>query len=449
MIKIKKGLDLPIEGEPRQEFGACPKVKTVAVVGLDFHGIKPTMKVKVGDKVKIGQELFCDKTFPDIVFTAPGAGRIREINRGAKRVLQSVVIDLDGKEEAVSFTATKKEQLDNLSSEAIRKQLLQSGMWQSFRTRPFSLIPEPDAVPGAIFINCMDTNPLAVYPPQVIERNKEHFRLGVQLISKLTEGPVYICHDRYTPLPEFTDAKIKTQEFAGIHPAGLPGTHIHFLSPVNEKKTVWHISYQDIFAVARLFIEGKLAVDRVLSLAGPLVKNPRLINCRLGASLEELCEEQLHAGEARLISGSVFSGRHGAGALAYLGRYDLQVSVIKEGRERELLGWKMPGFDKFSVKNTFFSKLIPGGKKFPFTTSTGGSERAMVPIGSYEKVMPLRVEPTFLLRSLLTQDIEEATKLGALELDEEDLGLCTFVCPGKEEYGPKLRSILNSIVKEG
>ena len=268
-------------------------------------------------------------------------------------------------------------------------------------------------------------------PGVVIEAHKKNFESGMKVIAHLTAGSVYLCHDPHTYLPTGLPSKVKVHEFSGVHPAGLVGTHIHFLEPVSEKKTVWHISYQDVIAVGKLFTTGKVWGKRMVSLAGPLVKDPCLYEVPLGANTEDLCKGLVEDDDMRVVSGSLFSGHHAQGPFSFLGRYHLQVCVLREGRERELLGWQMPGFDKFSVKNAFFSKLLPGGRKFAFTTSTGGSVRAMVPVGPYEKVMPLDVEPTFLLRSLLSRDLEQAALLGVLELDEEDLGLCTFVCPGK------------------
>jgi len=261
----------------------------------------------------------------------------------------------------------------------------------------------------------------------------------------LSDGPTYLCK---APGAAISGGGGQEVEFAGPHPAGLPGTHIHFVDPVGSGKTVWYINYQDVIAVGKLFSTNRLSVERVIALAGPQVERPRLVRTRLGAQLSELTASQLKPGENRIISGSILSGRAAAGPFDFLGRYHLQVAVLAEGREREFLGWQKPGIDKFSVKNVFASKLFPG-KLFNFTTSIEGSDRALVPISSYEKVMPLDVVPVFLLRSLITGDTDQAQLLGALELDEEDLGLCSFVCPGKHEFGPLLRKNLEQIELEG
>lgn len=447
MIKIKKGLDLPITGQPRQDIGESPQVSTVAVIGTDYWGLKPTLSVKVGDQVKLGQELFSDKKNPGVKYTSPGCGVVESINRGERRVLQSVVIKLEGSEQE-EFPSYSEQDIDSLTREQVLDPLINSGLWTSIRTRPFSKVPAVDAQAHSIFVSAMDTNPLAAYPASIIKKHEKQFNTGIKLLTKLTKGQVHLCQDPYAYCNGPKVERVQKHLFSGPHPAGLVGTHIHHIDPVSENKTVWHVGYQDVIAMGTLFLTGKLDVERTISLAGPSVLDPRLVKTRVGASLDELLSGSLSEGEHRVISGSVFSGRNAKGAFAYLGRYDVQVSVIREGREREFLGWQKPGFDKFSIKNIFATKMMPW-VKFPFTTSTHGSLRAMVPIGNYEAVLPMDVEATFFLRSLLTTDSEQAILLGALEMDEEDLGLCTFVCPGKMEYGPLLRNVLTIIEKDG
>jgi len=443
-IKVKKGLDLPITGAPEQTIEEGAAITQVAVIGSDYNGMRPTMAVKEGDDVALGQLLFEDKKTPGVRYTSPGSGKVVAVNRGAKRALQSVVIALSGDAEE-RFEQFSEIAPDQLSREQVRDKLVASGLWTALRTRPFSKVPSPESTPHSLFVTAIDTNPLSADPQVVLAGHEADFTLGVQLLSKLSDGPTYLCK---APGASINGGGGQEVEFAGPHPAGLPGTHIHFVDPVGANKTVWNINYQDVIAVGKLFSTHRLSVERTIALAGPQVERPRLIRTRVGAQLSELTGGQLRAGENRIISGSVLSGRAAAGPFDFLGRYHLQVSVLAEGREREFLGWQKPGVDKFSVKNVFASKLFPG-KLFNFTTSTEGSDRALVPISSYEGVMPLDVVPTFLLRSLITGDTEQAQLLGALELDEEDLGLCSFVCPGKHEFGPLLRKNLEQIELEG
>ncbi len=455
--KIKKGLDLPIIGEPEQSIGPGGHITRVAIVAPDYIGMKPTMTVREGDTVKRGQALFEDKKSPGTLYTSPGAGVVSGIRRGDKRALQSVVIELSDSERAGEPAPEEQVPFDNfsgrgipgLSREDIRALLIESGLWTSFRTRPFSKVPPIDSEPDGIFITAMDTNPLAPSPEEVCRGQEEAFEQGLAAIAKLREGRIFLCIKKGSSITAGPYSGVKIEEFTGPHPAGTVGVHIHTLMPVYRERTAWHLNYQDVIAIGKLFMSGVLDVTRVISIAGPAVKNPRLIRTRVGASTDELVDGELDEGESRVISGSVLSGRTAQGeALGYLGRYHHQVTCVREGREREFLGWLTPGADKFSTVNVFTSALSPH-KRFAFSTAINGSERAMVPIGMYERVMPMDILPTFLLRSLVVGDLEQAEKLGCLELDEEDLALCTFVCPGKYEYGPYLRQILTQIEKEG
>lgn len=445
MIKLKHGLDLPITGAPTQRIEAARPVRSVAVIGFDYHGMKPTMEVQVGDRVKLGQLLFTDKKTPGVRYTAPAAGVISAIHRGEKRVLQSVVIDIDGDEQE-TFAQYAADQLEALSDEQVRENLQQSGLWTALRTRPFSKVPALDAVPSSIFVTAIDTHPLAADPAVIIGEYAADFENGLKVLGNL--GKVFLCKADGASLPGEKLSKVQSEAFAGPHPAGLPGTHIHFLDPVSTSKSVWQIGYQDVIAVGKLFTTGQLFVERVVALGGPVVEQPRLLRTRLGANLEELTAGELKPGFNRVVSGSVFGGRTAQGAFAFLGRYHNQVSCLSEGNEREMMHYLRAGVNKHSVLNIFVSKLA-GSKLFNFTTTTNGSPRAMVPVGNYEAVMPLDILPTQLLRYLIVGDTEMAQKLGCLELDEEDLALCTYVCAGKYEYGPILRDNLTRIEKEG
>ncbi|WKM70241.1 Na(+)-translocating NADH-quinone reductase subunit A [Klebsiella oxytoca] len=447
MIKITKGLNLPIAGMPSQQISSKTAVKRVALLGEEYIGMRPSMAVREGDRVQKGQLLFEDKKNPGVRFTAPASGTVSAIHRGERRVLQSVVIDVDG-EESVHFPRYELAELAGLTRESVQQQLLESGLWTAFRTRPFSKIPAPGSVPAAIFVTAIDTNPLAADPQPIILAQREAFDAGLTLLTRLTDGKVHVCQAGGGKLGGHPVGQVTFNQFAGPHPAGLAGTHIHFLEPVSLKKQVWHLNYQDVIAVGKVFLEGELYNERIVALGGPQVKEPRLLKTCLGASLDELLEDELLDDENRIISGSVLSGTHARGPHAFLGRFHLQISVVKEGREKEPFGWVMPGKDKFSITRTTVGHFLKR-KLFNFSTDTNGGERAMVPIGNYERVMPLDILPTILLRDLLAGDTDSAQALGCLELDEEDLALCTYVCPGKYEYGPALRSVLTQIEQEG
>lgn len=445
MIKIKRGLDLPITGAPTPRIEPARAVLSVAVIGSDYHGMKPTMNVQVGDRVRLGQVLFTDKKSPGVQYTAPGAGVVSAIHRGEKRALQALVIDLEGDEQE-TFAQYPCRQLEGLADAQVRDNLQRSGLWTALRTRPFSRVPAIEATPSSIFVTAIDTHPLAADPAMIIGEYAADFENGLKVLGNLAR--IYLCKAEGAVLPGEQLAKVRTESFSGPHPAGLAGTHIHFLDPVSASRHVWTINYQDVIAIGKLFTTGKLWVERIVSLAGPVVERRRLLRTRLGANLDELTAGELQPGNNRVVSGSLLGGRTARGAFAYLGRYHLQVSCLREGNDREMLHYLRPGVDKYSVLNVFVSRLM-GEKKFPFTTTTNGSPRAMVPVGNYEQVMPLDILPTQLLRYLIVGDTEMAQKLGALELDEEDLALCSYVCAGKYEYGPILRDNLTRIEKEG
>lgn len=454
---VRKGLDLPIAGVPDQSaVHDGPPISRIAVVAADYPGMKPTMLVNPGDSVKRGQALFEDKKSPGTFYTAPGAGTVHSVNRGERRALVSVVIELSQSErsgnpsdsEVATFESYSGRDVAGLSADEVRELLIESGLWTTLRSRPFSRVPRIDEEPGAIFITAMDTNPLAPDIAKVYAGREDDFDSGVQALAKFRPERVFLCKGPGSPVSTRTPG-VKEEIFKGPHPSGTPGYHIHTLYPVNRERLAWYVSLQDVIAIGRLFRTGKVDVERVVSVAGPAVEMPKLVRTRVGASTEELVAGNVAPGDNRIISGSVLNGRTAMGEEAgYLGRYHQQVSVLAEGRERQFMGWLTPGVNKFSVINTFVSKL-DRKKRFKFTTSTNGSARAMVPIGVYERVMPMDILPTFLLRSLVVGDIETAEKLGVLELDEEDLALCTFVCPGKYEYGPYLRAMLTQIELEG
>ena len=447
MIKIKRGLDIPLAGAPTGDLDTAVTTRAAALLGADYHGMKPTMAVQVGDVVKRGDLLFTDKKCEGVRYTSPAGGRVSAINRGAKRAFQSVVVEIDG-DEAASFGQYSAEAAKELSAEAIKTQLIQSGQWTALRARPFGRVADPATSPAGLFITAIDTHPHAPDPEQVIAREADAFELGQTLLANLVDCPVYLCAAPGADMPQATHDRISRHDFAGPHPAGLAGTHVHFLMGASAERIAWTIGYQDVIAVGRLFLDGALYVERVLALAGPSVSRPRLVLSRLGADLQALVAGEGEGGDARLLSGSVLGGRAVQSDTAYLGRYHQQVALLPEGRERAFMGWLSPGVNKHSVMGIYLSSWF-GSKPLAMSTNTNGSERAMVPVGAYEKVMPLDILPTQLLRALLVGDTETAQALGCLELDEEDLALCTYVCPGKYEYGGILRDNLTLIEKEG
>jgi len=391
-ITIKKGLNVPISGSPDPVIENADDVGSVALVGWDTPGLKPSMAVAEGDRVKLGQHLFTDKRNRGVRYTAPGCGTISAINRGERRVLNSVVVQLDG-DEAESWQAFEPEKISNIDAGTIRETLAESGLWTALRSRPFGRIPATDSAPNSIFITAINTNPLAVDPALVIAEDAEVFLAGIRLLAKLTAGSMYI-------------------------------------------------------AIGRLFLTGRLPTERVIALGGPMVKKPRLLRTRRGASTADLLANELHGGDSRVISGSVLSGHRASGMLGWLGAYHNQISVIGEGSPREFLSFMRLGRHRYSSLRAFASTWMHKGD-YEMTSTQNGSPRAMVSTGSFERIMPLDILPTVLLKALLVRDTESAQLLGCLELDEEDLALCSFVCNGKYNYGPHLRKALDEIEAGG
>jgi Na+-transporting NADH:ubiquinone oxidoreductase subunit A len=455
MVKINKGLDIPLSGSPEQIIYEGKPIQSIAIIGDDYIGMKPTMAVKVGDKVKAGQILFSDKKTEGVHFTSPVSGIVEAINRGERRVLQSLVIKLQGNDKE-NFRQYDAKEILKLSSSDVIDNLVKSGLWTSLRTRPYSKVPSPNSgPPNSIFVTAVDTNPLAASPELIISERKEDFENGLSVLKHLTDGPLHLCISGDSELFEGINTCATLHKFTGPHPSGLVGTHIHFIDPVSAAKTVWTIGYQDVLAIGALFTSGNIDPQRVISLCGPQTLKPRLIRTLIGANINDLISDELCEGENRVISGSILSGRIASasyfnGVFSYLGRYHTQITAILEGHQREFLRYISPGSNRHSALPIYLSSMSrTNDKKFHFTTNTNGSERAMVPVGNYEKVMPLDVLPTQLLRALIVGDTEIAQKLGCLELEEEDLALCSYVCVGKYEYGPILRNNLSRIEQEG
>ncbi|MEM9248396.1 MAG: Na(+)-translocating NADH-quinone reductase subunit A [Pseudomonadota bacterium] len=442
---LKKGLNLPVEGAPKNEITGAQNVRTVALLGSDYIGLKPRLAVQEGDIVGPGAPIFANKDTPDVWVTSPVAGRIKAINRGARRVLLSVEIQVqNGAAAPVDFSGVG----DAETPEGITERLCAAGLWTSFRTRPYSKIPAPQTRPACIYVTAMDTEPLSADPETVIAEAPEAFATGLAVLSQLTEGKTYLCHAEGANIPGADIEGVETASFSGPHPAGLPGTHMHFLEPPTATAIVWSIWYQDVIAIGRLFETGKLDAARVIALSGPLCRAPRLIRTVAGASMLDLTEGEIEANVPyRLISGSILSGRAGSGTDAYLGRYARQITVIEEDRAQIPMGWIRPMPGKFAVQPVLGSAFSQ--KLYALTSNLNGGRRAMVPLGTFEQLMPQDFLPTQLLRALLVMDTDTAQALGALELDEEDLGLVGFSCPAKYEYGIALRDCLTKIEREG
>ncbi|MDH3644353.1 MAG: NADH:ubiquinone reductase (Na(+)-transporting) subunit A [Gammaproteobacteria bacterium] len=404
LIQIKQGMTVPVAGAPRQEIVAGVEPQRVALVGADYLDLRAGLQVAVDDRVQAGQPLFVNRADPSVRFVAPGAGRVVEINRGPKRSLLSVVVELDG-DAAIKFPELPQSHSAELARDVICQILLDAGLWPALRARPYGRVAHTSALPTALFVTAIDTDPLAARPEVVVLERSEDFSAGLAAISRLAPA-TWLCAAPGADLPCPDLPGLGMVEFAGEHPAGLVGTHVRHLHP--EGSEVWHIGYQDLLAVGHLFRTGELSHERVISLAGPGVFDPRLIRTRAGVDLRGLLESQTSVG-CRIISGSVLSGHAVTPGTAFLGRYHNQVSVLDaEAR-------------------------------------AGSSPGGMLPLESFDRVWPFAVPPGPLLRALLIRDTETAGALGCLALIEEDLALCSYVCPAKLDYGSALRDTLREI----
>jgi Na+-transporting NADH:ubiquinone oxidoreductase subunit A len=408
------------------------------------------MLVSVGDSVQCGQPLFLDKRDTEVPYCAPGSGTVTAINRGARRVLESVVVRLEGPaDDAPRFDPLTKAQIRGLRPDQVAERLCQSGLWTAFRTRPYSRVPFSGDRPRSIFVTAIDTRPLAPDPMPLIRGRADSFIDGLKVLTRLTEGKVHLCTGLGWAVGLPVIDRLQRAEFVGPHPAGLPGTHIHHLDPVGAEPAVWHIGYQDVTAIGALFRQGTVDAGRTVSLAGPRVESPRLLQTRLGASITELAAGGVRGAEScRLLSGSALDGRTASAGLGFLGRYHLQITAIPEGGQRRLFGWAGIFPWRYTAAHTFLKKA-GHRRRHAFSTAQNGRYSGMLPTRAFEKVMPLDILPSPLFRALLVRDTDQAQALGCLELDEEDLALCAFVCPAKNDYGSALRINLEQIEREG
>ncbi|ADD68785.1 NADH:ubiquinone oxidoreductase, subunit A [Denitrovibrio acetiphilus DSM 12809] len=437
LIKIRKGLKLPVKGAPEGDIVNIDNITESAILGDDFPSMKPSMLVKEGDHVRKGQPVFVDRKNQEITYTAPVTGTVKSVRRGAKRKFLSMVFEKSSGD-AVRFNTRVTDR------QSVYELLKESGLLASFRERPFAKCPSAQRKPQAVFINCMDTRPLAPDMSILLKGFEDYFRKGAEALTKLSDK-TFICKGVDLNLPDVRDADVRI--FDGPHPAGLSGTHVHFLYPASMNRTVWTVDMQSVIDIGYLLTHGELNETTRVALCGGFEK-PCYVETLKGAPVAELVKGRVQNSGVRLILGSILYGLTVEEGVEHLSSCFPQVTAIPELQDRYLFGWTTPRPDLFSVKN-IFSSAFTGKRKLHFDTALNGAHRPMVPVGTYEKVMPLDILPTHLLRALIVGDLETAEKLGCLELSEEDLSLCTYVCPGKIDYAPIIRDVLTTIEKEG
>jgi Na+-transporting NADH:ubiquinone oxidoreductase subunit A len=447
LIKIKKGLDIKMNGQAEQIYVKAPRALTYAIKPGDWHGLTPKIIPKLCDEVKVGTPIFYDKYHPEVKFCSPVSGILSSINRGERRRIIEVVVEDDGKDTAETF---KMGDPATMKREEIVENLLNSGIWPLIRRRPYTVIARTGEVPKAIFISAFDTAPLAPDFDFLLKDSVEDFQWGVNVLKQLTEGKVHLNLDGRFPSVR-TLSSIKGAEinhFKGPHPAGNVGIQIHNLDPINKGDVVWVVQPQDVLTIGRLFKTGKYDPSVVVALTGARVEKPQYYKTIRGTAVAPILEKQLKEGDHRVISGNVLNGKKIDPETGYVGHFDSQISVIREGNYHELFGWMMPGFKKMSVARSFASRWLAPNRTFDMDTNYHGGKRAFVMTGEYEKVLPMDIYPMQLLKAILVNDIDKMEQLGIYETDEEDFALCEFVCTSKTPVTRILRDGLRAMRKE-
>lgn len=445
--KIKKGYSVPIEGEARTDITDGGHLPFVGICPTDFKGLKPRLQVKVDDQVQVGSPLFIDKKQPELVFASPASGRVTAINYGPRRVIEEIIIATDESNSHVSHDKYDLAGIAKMDRDAMISHLMAGGVWPYMRARPFEKIATPDQKPKAIFVNCMETAPLANDPNLSLAGQEEAFAAGIAAMNVLC-NKVHVAVRANQPLAAFKSVKgASVHSFAGKHPAGLVGTHITKVDPINKGEVVWYIHARNLVMIGSFLLNGQYPTDRVVALAGTGLKDPRYVRTKLGAKIKDLVTGGLAEGEQRFISGDVLSGSTRS-AETMLGFYDDTLTVIPEGREGEFLGWMKPGFSIPSFSRLFVSGFFKG-RRFPMTTNIHGGHRAIIQSGLWEQVVGLDIHPEFLVKATIAQDIDAMEQLGILECAPEDFALCTYICPSKTEVSKIIADGLDLMEKEG
>lgn len=447
-ITIRKGHDIGIRGVPKKEVVVGKTPTVVGVYPVEFRGVKPKLSVQVGDAVQIGSPLFYSKQDPRIRWPSPGAGRILEIRRGPRRVLEKITIQLDREEESVEHSPFERQEILALGREQLIQRILEGNLWPLLRQRPFNKVANPADTPRDVIISGVNTAPLTVDLDLALEGQQANFQAGIDALRRLTDGKVYLTISEGSTNKTLTRAEgVERNTISGPHPAGNVGIQIHHLAPIRPGEVVWTILAQHVVTLGKFLLTGRYDPTLIITLGGPSVKNPLHIKTRTGVAVSTMLEGNLKEGEARIISGDVLTG-HTVSRKGLLRFYDSTISVIPVKHEREFLGMLRLGTKKtrYSLTNAF---LAGSNHSFPFSTMQNGVERAIVPLNAWERVLPMDILPNFLVRAILAKDIVEMEQLGILECDEEDFALCSFACPSKIDVAGIIRRGLDLMELEG
>ena len=443
-VKIKKGHDIKISGIPDSDISLAPTASELALLPSDFKGVKPKLMVKVGDNVKIGTPLFFDKLNPSVRWASPGSGIIKDIKYGPRRVIEKIEIELDKDQQGLDFKSHSMNDISNLSEDEVLDVILGANLFPHFRQRPFNTIPDHKIRPRDIFISGLNTAPLAVDLEIAMADEIENFQAGINAIEKLTDGKVYLTNKVDSKLSDVKNVNINTIE--GPHPSGNVGIQIHHISHLKPSELIWTIDPQDVVMIGKLFLKGVYDPSKIISVAGPGVKKPTHLRVKTGYPIKSILKSNLSSDNVRMISGDVLTGRE-CTIEDYMSFYDSSISVISNEINREFIGMLNPGSSssRYSLTPVFVSL---SNILFPFTSSQNGNHRAVVPINSWERVLPMDILPNELYRSILAEDIEEMESLGLFECDDEDFALCSFACPSKTDVSGVIRKGLDMLQAE-
>ena len=442
-LRIKKGVDIRLTGEPSLECGEAPQPKVVAVQPTDFPGLTPKLAVKEGAKVQAGEALFFDKTYTSVMFASPVSGTVKEVVRGAKRRILAVTVESDGNNSGKDFGAWK-----GGDREALVAHLAAGGAFATMRQRPFDVLANPADTPRALYVSGFDSAPLAVDTGLAVEGRMEDLQKGIDALGELAgAGGVHVgTRTGDSTLDGLTGCNISS--FAGPHPAGNVGVQIHHTAPITKGEVLWTIGLQDVINLGTFLRTGHYSATRVVALGGSEMNDARHIRTIAGAQLSDIgvaCKEG-----ARVISGSVLTGTN-AGAEGFLGAFATQVVALPEGHDPKFLlteGWLSPGLNKFSMSRAYPTWLMPKKKQYTLDTNQNGEDRAFVVSGQYEAVFPFDIYPVHLIKSIMVNDIDAMEKLGIYEVAPEDFALCEFVCTSKIPVQSIVRDGLDALKVE-
>lgn len=444
-IKIRKGLNIRLQGEAEKTLSKAPRSRTFAIRPKDFHLVTPKMVIKEGTRLKAGDTIFYAKANESIKFVSPVSGTLTRIERGAKRVITRLVIEADAQDSFKDFGALKP---DTASPEQIKDRLLEAGCWPFIKQRPYDVIASPDSSPRDIFISAKTTAPLAADLDFALKGKEAELQAACKALSKLTQGQVHVGVGTDGSSPFIGLSDITIHKVSGPHPAGVVGTQINKLGPVNKGEVVWTIGAQDLVIIGELLLSGKYNAERVVALAGSAVKAPKYYASRQGAEVSTFVYDSgLSQEHSRVISGDVLTGTQ-ITPEDHLGFYDNTVSVIPEGDDYEFFGWNKPIFNKISTSRALTFSWLSPKKQYDLNTNTNGEHRAFVVTGSYEEVFPLDIFPMQILKACMVGDLDQMEALGMYEVAPEDFALTEFICVSKQPHQQIIRDGLDLMYKE-